>query len=330
MTYRFYLLQEGLLAKLNFSLTQLEYVLAVHKYGHFSIAAKHCAVTQPTLSMQIHKLEEELGIVIFDRSKKPILLTEAGAKIIEQMQAVLHEARKIEGLLEEGDGRELSGELTIGVIPTVAPYLLPRLLPTVEKLYPGVRLKILELQTHRIVDALSADEIHLGILAIPLGIPQIHESALYWEPFYVLCRKDDPMASLRQVKHSSLRSDDVWLLEEGHCLRGQVLDVCSVRKKSLSARPYQFESGSIETLKNLVSAYGGYTLVPALAAEQLPKNVTLVPLERPAPAREIGLVFRREHYKLKLQKALEHAIRESVPEDLRRKKKTELDVLPVR
>lgn len=318
------------MAKLNFTLTQLEYVLAVHKYGHFSVAAKHCAVTQPTLSMQIQKLEEELGLVIFDRSKKPILLTEAGAKVIDQMQAVLYEARKIEGLLEEGDGKELSGDLTLGVIPTVAPSLLPRLLPTVQKLYPRVRLKIRELQTHRIVEALAADEIHLGILAIPLGIPQMHESPLYWEPFYVLCRKDDPMASTKQVKHSSLRPDDVWLLEEGHCLRGQVLDVCSFRKKTLSARPYQFESGSIETLKNLVSSFGGYTLVPALAAEQLPRNVALVPLERPAPAREIGIVFRREHYKLKLQKALEHAIRESIPEELRHKKKSELDVIPVR
>ena len=313
--------------KLNFSLTQLEYVLAVHKYGRFSEAAKQCHITQPTLSMQIQKLEDELGAVIFDRSKQPIMLTDAGKKLIDQMQAVLFEAKKIEGILSAGEG-VVKGELTLGIIPTVAPYLLPRLLPMVEKLYPELQLKIMELQTHRIVESLNEDGIDLGILAIPLSIARVHEVPLYWEPFSVLCRKDHEMAGLKKVKYSSLKPDDIWLLEEGHCLRNQVLDVCSVKKGKGVNRKFQFESGSLETLKSLVSSYGGYTLVPALATEKLGSGVALVPFEKPVPAREIGLVFRREHYKSELQEALKRAIIASVPEELRTKKK-DLDLIPV-
>lgn len=316
-------------AKINFSLTQLEYVLAVHKYGRFSEAAKQCHVTQPTLSMQIQKLEEELGAVIFDRSKKPILLTEKGKQLIEQMQAVLDEAKKIEGILEATDGKVLKGELTIGVIPTVAPYLLPRLLPVVEKMFPELKLKIFELQTHRIVDSLNDDKIDLGILAIPLGIPKVHEVPLYWEPFSVLCRKSHEMTRARKMKYADLKSGDIWLLEEGHCLRNQVLDVCAVRAGKGSQRKFQFESGSLETLKSLVSSYGGYTLLPALATESLAPNVALVPFERPVPAREIGLVFRREHYKSHLQEALKKAILQAVPTSVREMKKKDLDILPV-
>lgn len=137
------------------------------------------------------------------------------------------------------------------------------------------------------------------------------------------------MGKLRRVKHSSLRPKDVWLLEEGHCLRSQVLDVCSVRKKGPADRPFQFESGSLETLKNLVSSVGGYTLLPALAADHLAANVIQVPFERPEPAREIGFVFRREHYKLSLQNALREAVLESVPEELRKMRKRDFEVLPV-
>ena len=314
--------------KLNFSLTQLEYVLAVHRYGNFSQAAKNCFVTQPTLSMQIQKLEEELGTVIFDRSKKPILLTDRGKKLIEQMQAIVSEAKKIEGILQAEPGNAVKGQLTVGIIPTVAPYLLPRLLPLLEKLYPELGLKIMELQTHRIVDALNSDEIDVGILAIPLGISRLNERALYWEPFSVLCQKTHKLSKLKKVKYNSLEAEDIWLLEEGHCLRHQVMDVCSLRQPKDSQLKYQFESGSLETLKSLVNSYGGYTLLPALAAENLGSKVNLVPFDRPIPAREIGTVFRREHYKSHLQEALERAILKAVPESLTRMKKADLEVIP--
>lgn len=315
--------------KLNFSLTQLEYVLAVQKYGHFAKAAKACFVTQPTLSMQIQKLEDSLGAVLFDRSKKPILLTDIGKKLIEQMQSIVFEAKQLEVITEAATSGQVAGELTVGIIPTIAPYLLPKLLPELESRYPGLNLRIFELQTQKIVDALNDDEIDVGILATPLKIAKIHERPLYWEPFSVLCKKSHALAKNKRIKYSELSSDDIWLLEEGHCLRHQVLDVCSMKQKKNLKRKYQFESGSLETLKNLVDSYGGYTLLPSLATGSLGSDVALIPFERPIPAREIGLVSRRQHYKLGLIDALESAIRASVPESLRSLRPKDLDVLPV-
>jgi LysR family hydrogen peroxide-inducible transcriptional activator len=314
---------------INFSLTQLEYVLAVHKYGHFSQAAKACHVTQPTLSMQIQKLEEELGTVIFDRSKKPIILTASGGKLIEQMRAILFEAKKVEAILDAESGVGVEGNLTIGIIPTVAPYLLPRLLPVVAKLYPGLELKILELQTHRIVQDLEEDQIDLGILATPLGLPRIHERSLYWEKFSIMAQKGHLLTKRSKVRYSDLEFDDVWLLEEGHCLRNQMVDICAHRHKKSPKRQFQFESGSLETLKNLVKSYGGYTLLPALATEGLPSGVSLVPFESPIPAREIGIVTSRKDYKKHLQDALAQAVLECIPEAVRKIKRKDLELVPV-
>lgn len=316
-------------SKINYSLTQIEYVLAVHKYGHFSQAAKECHVTQPTLSMQIKKLEEELGIVIFDRTKKPILLTEKGAQVLEQMKAVLAEARKIDEILSEAPDGEVAGELTIGIIPTVAPYLLPALIPSVAKLFPKLRLKILELQTHRIVQSLEDDQIDVGILATPLKLPKIHERPLYLEPFSLLCQKGHKIASRGKVDYGALDPNDIWLLEEGHCLRHQVLDICEIRKRKNVTRPFQFESGSLETLKSLVSTYGGYTLLPALANQNLPANTHTVSFGAPVPAREIGLVTGRIHHKKNLQEALVKAILEAIPPAIRKLRREDLDLVPV-
>lgn len=315
--------------KMNFSLTQLEYVLTVNKYGHFGKAAEACNVTQPTLSMQIQKLEEDLGVIIFDRSKKPILLTEVGKKLIDQIQAVLFEAKKIGNIVQAQAMTAQKGELVLGVIPTVAPYLLPKLLPVLETKFPGIELKIMELQTQGILEALDNDEIDVGILATPIHKSKIHEMALYYEPFSVLCQKDHEYASQKKVKYSNLKMEDVWLLEEGHCLRNQVMDLCATKKQKPTHRRYQFESGNLETLKNLVDQYGGYTLLPALATEHLGESTKLIHFERPIPAREIGLVYRREHYKNELIEALADSIMDSIPEEIRKIRPKDLDVLPI-
>lgn len=321
--------------KANFSLTQIEYVLAVQRHGHFGLAAQECHVTQPTLSMQIRKLEEELGAVIFDRGKKPILLTEMGARLVSQMRAVLTEARKIDEILLDDQGTVAHGELTVGIIPTLAPYLLPRLLPVVAKNFPGLELKILELQTERIVRSLEDDQIDAGLLATPLHAPNVHERALYLEPFQLLCQKGHRLAKRARVNHAALEANDLWLLQEGHCLRHQVLDICSLKKskgpprRGAEPRQFQFESGSLETLKNLVSAYGGYTLLPALATDNLPPNVQLVPFEAPVPAREIGLVCSRIHHKKALQDALAACVLEAIPAAIRKLRRKDLELVPV-
>lgn len=315
--------------KVNFSLTQLEYVIAVHKFGHFAKAAEACHVTQPTLSMQIQKLEEDLGVVIFDRSKKPILLTPVGKKLISQMQTILFEAKKIGNLIQQEEKGGLKGELVIGVIPTIAPYLLPKLLPSCESLFPNVALVIREMQTEHILAALDEDEIDVGILATPTGIPKVFEYPLYYEPFYLLCDKKHEYANLKKVKHSSLKTDDIWLLEEGHCLRNQVLDICSIRDNQSDDKKYKFESGSLETLKNVIDVYGGYTLLPQLAAERIGANSKVISFERPVPAREIGLVYRREHYKGELIEILGDAILKSIPEEVRKIRPKDLEVVPI-
>lgn len=320
-----------MISKVSFSLTQLEYVMAVHKHGHFARAAEACFVTQPTLSMQIQKLEEDLGVVIFDRSKKPILSTQMGKKLIAQMQSVLYEAKKIETIIQQEKKGTKQGYLSIGVIPTVAPYLLPRLLPMCEELFPEMELNIRELQTDQILDALNGDEIDVGVLATPTQLAKMFEFPLYYEPFYVLCAKEHDYAQTKKIKYQSLRMEDVWLLEEGHCLRNQVLDICSIKKNKGNSgrRRYNFESGSLETLKNLVDLYGGYTLLPYLATEHIGERSQLVQFERPIPAREIGLVYRREHYKNELIEALGEAILKAIPEELRRIRQKDLDVLPI-
>ncbi|HEY1078918.1 MAG TPA: hydrogen peroxide-inducible genes activator [Bdellovibrio sp.] len=315
--------------KVNFSLTQLEYVMAVHKHGHFAKAAEACFVTQPTLSMQIQKLEEDLGAVIFDRSKKPILLTQMGKKLISQMQTVLFEAKKIETLIQHEKKEGKQGTLSVGVIPTIAPYLLPRLLPICEEIFPEIELNLREMQTNQILEALNEDEIDVGILATPTQMAQMFEFPLYYEPFYVLCDKNHPYADMKKIKYQSLSMNDIWLLEEGHCLRNQVLDLCSVKKNKGEGRRYKFESGSLETLKNLVDLYGGYTLLPFLATQSLGSRSQVVPFERPIPAREIGLVYRREHYKNELIEALGEAILKAIPEELRKIRQKDLDVLPI-
>lgn len=314
--------------KVNFTLTQMEYVLAVHRFGHFAKAAKACFVTQPTLSMQIQKLEESLGAVIFDRSKKPILLTPLGERLIQGMQRVVDEAKALEILVQEEGTDEVSGELVVGVIPTIAPYLLPRLFSKLEKLYPSLHLKIHEMQTSRIIDSLSTDEIDLGILAIPLKIPKIFEIPLYHETFSVLCHKKHAMAQMKKVSYEKLHGDDIWLLEEGHCLRHQVMDICSFRGKK--KRKIEFESGSIETLKNLVNTYGGYTLVPELATEHKGSQSVLVEFEKPVPSRLIGFAVRREHHKAKLVAALKEVVLAAVPEAIRNLKPNSVEVLPVK
>lgn len=315
--------------KANFSLTQLEYVMAVNKYGHFAKAAESCFVTQPTLSMQIQKLEEDLGVVIFDRSKKPVLPTQVGKKLISQIQTVLFEAKKLESIVLQGKKEGKQGSLVFGVIPTVAPYILPRLLPVCEKLFPDIELNIKEMQTDHILEALNEDGIDVGLLATPTLWPKIFEYPLYYEPFYVLCEKHHEYAHAKKIKHQALSLEDIWLLEEGHCLRNQVLDVCAMKKGKVGGRRYKFESGSLETLKNLVDLYGGYTLLPFLATEHIGHHSQVVPFERPIPAREIGLVYRREHYKSELIESLGEAILKSIPEELRKIRPKDLDVLPI-
>jgi LysR family hydrogen peroxide-inducible transcriptional activator len=312
-----------------FSLTQIEYVLSVAQHRHFGKAAQACHIGQPTLSMQVQKLEEDLDVVLFDRSKKPILLTPIGEKLIPQMQILIFESKKIQEMIKNNKSEKLKGELRLGIIPTITPYLLPRLMSSMSMHFPDIRLIISELQTDRMIRALEDDDLDVGLLSTPLGLPRIHELPLFYEPFYLLCRKDHELSRKKKVNHHDLTREDIWLLEEGHCLRHQVLDICSIKKNQKNHRQFRFEGGSLETLKNLVETNGGVTLVPKLSLDKISSNTLVKEFDRPIPAREVGLVYRREHYKLELIEALGEAVLLSIPQDLRKLRTKDLDVLPV-
>lgn len=302
---------------INWTLTQLEYVLAVDEHRNFSKAAAAVHITQPTLSMQIQKLEEDLGVILFDRSKKPIRATEVGARIVAQARSAVAEAKKIEWLARQSSS-EVSGEFRLGVIPTLSPYVVPRFLKVFADAYPKVRLHLEELQTSKIIEALERDQIDAGLLATPLKVQGLIEDPIFYEPFHLFLRSDHKFASKKTIDEKDLDGSEIWLLEEGHCLRSQVVNVCSIGKKSGSIlKNVQFESGSIETLISLVRTNGGYTLVPELALPKpLPHGTKTIPFTKPIPSREVSLVYRRTQLKLPILHALKEKIGKTVPKEL--------------
>ncbi len=302
---------------INWTLTQLEYVLAVDEHRNFSKAAAAVRITQPTLSMQIQKLEEDLGVVLFDRSKKPIRPTEIGARVVAQARTAVAEAKKISWLAKQSVA-EISGDFRLGVIPTIAPYVVPRFLKTFSESYPKVRLHLEELQTSKIIEALERDQIDAGLLATPLKTPGLVESPIFYEPFHLFLRSDHKLASKKSVDEKDLDGSEIWLLEEGHCLRSQVVNVCSLGKRAGSIfKNVQFESGSIETLISLVRSNGGYTLVPELALPKpLPPETKVLSFTKPVPSREVSLVYTRTQLKLPILEALKTKIAQAIPKEL--------------
>jgi LysR family hydrogen peroxide-inducible transcriptional activator len=312
------------------SITQLEYVLAVDRLRNFSKAAKATFVTQPTLSMQLMKLEGDLGYPVFDRTKKPILPTEAGKAFIEQARIVLGEWNRLNLLGSKGSGKELQGELRIAAIPTLAPYWIPRFLQEFSKAYPGIQLRIDEMQTHQILKALDQDEIDAGLLVTPIGQKNLQETPIFYEPFYLWIRKDHALAKQARVSADDLEGSQIWLLNEGHCFRNQMLQICSLSKKKSILKNVSFESGNLETLKRLVERGGGYTLLPYLAVpDRIPKEIEVKSFKNPVPSREVSLVYRRLQWKTPLIEALRGILEKSVPEVLRDLRKKDLEIIGI-
>ena len=313
------------------SLTQLEYLIAVDKYRHFGKAAAACKVSQPTLSMQLQKLEEEYDLVFFDRSKQPILPNPQALPLIEQAKVILREYGKLRHMTEDAS-EALSGEFRLGVIPTVAPYLLPRFLGAFAAAHPKVTLIIRELTTPQITEALDRDEIDAGILATPLDIPTLDERPLYYEPFLLYSSKSHPISKLKTVREEDLTANGIWLLTDGHCLRNQVLRLCSARKTSGVFKNVSLESGSMDMLIELIDSGHGYTLLPAMAAGRVPKENLgqLKEIRSPIPTREISLVYRRSQYKQNLLKALMESVKTHLPKEVFQKRNPNLSVVQIK
>lgn len=279
--------------------------------------------------MQLQKLEEELGIIIFDRSKRPILPTEVGEKIILQARAILREHKKLYTLVES-DASLVSGKFTLAVIPTISPYLIPLFLQKFSLQYPDVELEVLEAQTHDIIAMLERDEIDGGILATPLGNENLIERILYYEPFYLLAAPEHPILKKKYILETELPLDDLWLLEEGHCLRQQVLSFC--QGKHQGAGKTYFKSGNLETLIRLVRHGQGLTLLPELALSGFStkeRRELVRPFKRPIPTREISLAHSRLYLKEKIIVALEDVIIQSLPATIFSHKRKDICILPI-
>jgi LysR family hydrogen peroxide-inducible transcriptional activator len=305
------------------TLSQLEYIVAVFVYGSFSEAANRCFVTQPTLSMQIQKLEDELGIIIFDRAKQPIRTTEKGERIIRQAKIILQESERLKNEVET-ETRRFSGRLRIGIIPTVAPYLLPKFLTKFIKKYPDVELIIDETTTHDIVSSINKDKIDLGILALPINDPGIIEESLYFEPFVGFVPRNHALFEKDELSVDDISVDDLLLLKEGHCLRDQTLKLCKSSHKEFEGKKTKilFEGGNLETLIKLVKQGFGLTLLPYLAIDYLAERESIQLVREfcpPVPKREVGFVHSKTHYKKHLIKILREEILFIIPETLKEK-----------
>lgn len=290
------------------TITQLQYALALAEHGNFTLAAEKCFVTQPTLSMQIQKLEEELGVLIFDRSKKPIQLTQVGEKIIEQARRIVNESERIQDIIDIYKGF-VGGDFKLGIIPTVMPVLLPMFLNTFIKKYPKVNLIIEERNTADILQRLKNGHLDAGILATPLEDDDIIEKVLYYEPFVGYVPTTSVLYQKEKINPDDLNINELLLLEDGHCFTRGVLNICKTKAEK-SKDKFELKSGSFETLIQLANEGLGMTLLPylhTLNIAEKDKN-KLKHFESPVPSREISVVHTKNELKIQIIKALYNTI----------------------
>ena len=290
------------------TITQLYYVLAVAENQNFTKAAEKCFVTQPTLSMQIQKLEDQLDVQIFDRSKKPIELTDVGKKIVNQARNIVNESYRIQDIVDQQKGF-IGGEFKLGIIPTIMPTLLPMFLKSFIKNHPKVKLKIEELTTDEIISRIKDGHLDAAIAATPLEDENIKERVLYFEPFVSYIPKDHRLHSNKKIDVSELDIEDMLLLEDGHCFRDGVINLCKALKNH-SDDKFQLESGSIETLIKLSNEGLGMTLLPYLHTLDISDNekTNLHYFNEPSPAREVSIIYNKSELKMQIIQALQDTI----------------------
>lgn len=297
-------------------------------HRHFAEAAAHCHVTQPTLSMQVHKLEQELGIKLFDRSKQPVIPTEAGKDIIRQAKKVLAEVSVIDDIVQTRKD-VLKGQLKVGIIPTLAPYLLPLFVQSFTRKYPQVKLVVNEMTTDFLIERLREGKIDVAILVTPLQEPGIREYNLFYEELLAYVSKKNSLYDKQYVLSKDIDPQKLWLLEEGHCFRSQIVNLCELRKAGKEGTLFEYEAGSIETLRRMVEVNDGITILPELATMDLKASQTqlLRKFKNPPPMREVSLVVHRDYMKKRMIELLRQEIIASIPEKIRKNKPT--NVIPI-
>jgi LysR family hydrogen peroxide-inducible transcriptional activator len=306
------------------TLVQLEYIVAVDTYRSFVGAAEKCFVTQPTLSMQVQKLEEMLNVKIFDRSKQPVVPTEIGAQIIAQARVILQESHKVKEIINSQQ-QDIIGELRIGIIPTVAPYLLPQVISAMMEKYPDLKLLIWEYTTEDIIHHLKTGVLDCGIMATPFGDPATEELPLYYESFVTYISKNSKLYKKKNIDPEDLEEENIWLLNEGHCMRSQVLNICRTTKDN-RLQGLTYNTGSVETLIRMVDRNDGATLVPELAlAELTNKQLSKVrSFKSPEPVREISIVTHKNFIKKRMLNAFREEILAVIPKTMKQRKKKDV------
>ena len=296
------------------NIQQLEYIIAVDKFRHFAKAAEHCNVTQPTLSMMIQKLEDELGAKIFDR--QPVQPTVAGKKVIEQAKVVLFQASKIKDIVVEEE-ENIEGEFRLAVLPTIAPYLLPRFLQKIKQKYPTLDLRIYEMKTSPTLKALADGEIDAAIIANKPTYPMLKGEVLYYEQFYVYTSVNEPAFKKDVIRSADISDERLWLLDEGHCFRDQMMRFCQMEKVRLNQASYRL--GSLETFMRMVESGNGITFIPELAVLQLDdeRKKLVRPFAIPKPTREIVWTTRNDFIRNKVAEVITSEVKKSVPKEMR-------------
>ncbi len=315
------------------TLIQLQYAIEVERHRHFGQASKACRVSQPTLSQQLQKLEDEIGIVLFDRTKKPILPTPEGRRFLEQAKVVLREHEKLLHMSQQAQDGAVSGDFRLAVIPTVSSYLLPLFLKTFTQVNPKVRLMIEETKTETILQELSEDRLDGAILATPVEGVDLKVHPLYYEPFYAYLSPRHELLKNTSLSREDLDPREMWMLQDGHCFKDQVLDFCGLPgDKAADQANVRFQSGSLDTLRRMVQSHRGHTLIPAMMAFALRKEEQAAhvrPFRAPVPTREISFVYRRDHWKLAVIRAIEESVARCLPEGIHAKPEKGQRVLAV-
>lgn len=305
------------------TLQQLEYILAVNQFRHFAKAAEHCRVTQPTLSAMIQKLEEELDTRIFDRSQQPVCPTPIGTCIIEQAQNILVQTNRIKNIIEE-EKHSLSGTFKLGILPTIAPYLLPRFFPQMMKKYPQLDLRVVEMKTKDIKKALQTGEIDAGIVAGLADMEEFKQTALFYEQYFAYVAREDALAKNEVIRTSDLTGEQLWLLDEGHCFRDQLVRFCQLKAARASQLAYHL--GSMETFMRMVESGKGVTFIPELAVLQLNEvqKELVRPFAIPCPTRQIILLTNKNFIRFTLLDTLTKEIQSAVPKEMLSLKATQI------
>ncbi len=294
------------------NLRDLRYLVAVAEHRHFGRAAEACFVSQPTLSTQLKKLEDTLGVTLIERSNRQVMLSPAGEQIVEQAQKVLREVNALTGMAEQHRD-PLGGDFRLGVIPTVAPYLLPKILAPIRKAFPNLRLQLTEAQTAPLTRMLKQGDLDALLLALPLNEENIRELVLFEEPFLFAASSQHPKAKQKKVSLDDLNDEQVLLLEDGHCLRDQALDVCNSHR---AVENTNFRATSLETLRQMVAANIGITLMPQLAVQGRQAHIRYLPFAEPSPHRVVGLCWRSTSTRVPLLEQLGEVLKRTVTDIL--------------